>query len=191
MLGDLLDGYRPRLVRMVQLRMHPQVRARLDASDVIQEACLEAHRRIGEYAADPRLPFFLWLRRITGDRLLKAHRFHLDARQRDVRRQEQPGAARPDVSVVALADLLAASGTTPTRAAARTELKARIAELLATLSETDREVLCMRHFEELSNEEVAAELGIGKHAASKRYIRALERLRERVGDVGGDGDVTP
>ena len=183
-LGDLLERHRRRLLRMVQLRMHPQVRARLDASDVIQEAYLEAHRRIEEYAADPRMPFFLWLRRIAGDRLLKAHRFHLDAKQRDARRQVGHGGAPvPDVSVVALAEMLAAGGTTPSRAASRTELKTRVAELLSALSDTDREVLCLRHFEELTNEEVATELGLGKHAASKRYIRALKRLREMVGDA--------
>lgn len=88
----------------------------------------------------------------------------------------------PEASVVAMVDMLAADGTTPTKGAARTELRERIVALLADLSETDREVLCMRHFEELSNEEVAHELGLGKHAASKRYIRALKRLRELVGD---------
>ncbi len=168
---------------MVRMRMHPQVRARVDASDVIQDAYVEVTNRIGEYVDDPRVPFFVWLRRLTGQRLMKTHRFHLDAKRRDVRRQERPDDARmPEASVVAMVDMLAADTTTPTRGAARTELRERIVALLGELSETDREVLCMRHFEELSNEEVAHELGLGKHAASKRYIRALKRLRELVGD---------
>lgn len=182
-LSGLLEGHRERLLRMVRVRMHPQVRTRLDASDVIQEAYLEAYRRIDAYAADPRLPFFLWLRRIAGDRLLRAHRFHLDAECRDVRRQDRAGGAgMPDVSVIALADLLATSHTTPTRGVAREELKARVALLLSELSVADRAVLCMRHFEDLSNEEVAQELGLSKYAASKRYIRALKRLRGLLGD---------
>lgn len=181
-LGTLIEQHRERLVRMVRVRLHPQVRQRVDASDVIQEACLEAHRRIDDYVADPRIPFFLWLRRIVGDRLLKAHRAHLDVQQRDVRRQIRGGGEdMPDVSVAALVDMLAASNTSPTRGVARAELRDRVGLLLADLADTDREVLCMRHFEELSNEEVAEELGLGKHAASKRYIRALQRLRGMVG----------
>lgn len=178
LLNDLLTRHRPRLVRMVRVRMHPQVRARLDPSDVIQEAYLEAARRIEEYVDEPRVPFFVWLRRMTGQRLQKTHRYHLDAQRRDVRRQTRDADRPvPEASVVAMVDLLTADDTTPTRGAARAELRERIVELLDELGEIDREVLCMRHFEELTNEEVAAELGLGKHAASKRYIRALKRLR--------------
>ena len=138
---------------------------------------------LGEYVNDPQVPFFVWLRRLTGQRLMKTHRFHLDAQRRDVRRQERSERAdMPEASVVAMVDMLAADGTTPTKGAARSELREQIMALLGELSEIDREVLCMRHFEELSNEEVAHELGLGKHAASKRYIRALKRLREMVGD---------
>lgn len=180
-LNGLLERHRGRLLRMVHMRMHPQVRTRMDASDVVQDAYLEVFQRIGEYVGDPRVPFFVWLRRLTGQRLLKAHRFHLDAKRRDVRRQELPPRTQmPDASVVAMVDMLAASGTTPSRGAARSELREQIMMLLAKLGETDREVLCMRHFEELSNDEVAHELDLGKHAASKRYIRALKRLRDLV-----------
>ena len=183
LLNALFERHRARLLRMVRMRMHAQVKARVDASDVIQDAYIEATNRIGEYVADVRVPFFVWLRRLTGQRLMKTHRFHLDAKQRDVRRQEQDNTpAMPEVSVVAMIDMLAADATTPTQGIARAELQERILALLSELGELDREVLCMRHFEELSNEEVASELGIGKHAASKRYIRALKRLRERLGD---------
>jgi len=184
LLSALLERHRDRLLRMVRMRMHAQVRTRVDASDVIQEAYIEAADRIGEYVADVRVPFFVWLRRLTGQRLMKTHRFHLDARQRDVRRQEQGQSAQmPEVSVIAMVDMIAADSTTPTQGAARAELQERIIALMTELGELDREVLCMRHFEELSNDEVASELGIGKHAASKRYIRALRRLRERLGDA--------
>ena len=185
--GALLEGllarHRDRLVRMVHMRLHEQVRARVDASDVVQEACLEASQRLAEYVADPQVPFFVWLRRLTGQRLLKTHRFHLDAQRRDVRRQDRPAAPMPGVSVVAMVDMLSAQGTSPTRGAARGELRERLLALMAELPDIDREVLCMRHFEELSNEEVAYELGLGKHAASKRYIRALERLRQKMGEA--------
>lgn len=180
-LGRLLDRHRNRLLRMVQMRLHPQVRTRVDASDVIQEAYLEIAERVGDYVADPKMPFFLWARRIAGDRLLKAHRFHLDAKRRDVRRQAAPQRPMPDVTAIALVDQLAGARTSPSVGAVRAELRERIAVMLDELSDIDREVLCMRHFEELSNEEVAQELGLSKHAASKRYIRALQRLRDLVG----------
>jgi RNA polymerase sigma-70 factor (ECF subfamily) len=182
-LGDLLERHQQRLLRMVEMRMHPRVRARVGASDVVQDACVEVHRCIQDYVDDPQIPFFLWLRRITAQRLMKAHRFHLDAKRRDVRREA--GADKlhmPETSVVALVDILAGDRTSAHSAIERDERRERIGHLLEEMSPTDREVLSMRHFEELSNEEVAAELGLGKHAASKRYIRALQRLKELLGD---------
>ena len=181
-LSTLLEHHRPRLRRMVEMRMHPQVRARVDASDVLQEAYIEVTRRVGEYVADPQIPFFLWMRRMTGQRLMKTHRFHLDAQRRDVRRQASVGRLVPDASMAAMLDHLDGARTTPATAAARVELRDRIKLVLDDMSETDREVLCMRHFEDMTNEEVATELGLGKHAASKRYIRALQRLRQLVGE---------
>ena len=177
-LARLLDQHRARLKQMVRHRMHPQVRARVDPSDVVQEAYLEASQRVDEFVDDPRVPFVVWLRRLTGQRLLMTHRFHLDAQQRDVRRQTEGGREdMPDASVVSMVQALTADRTTASAAVARDELREQIAAVLERLSDTDREVLCMRHFEGLSNEEVAEELGLGKHAASKRYIRALQRLR--------------
>ncbi len=182
-LGDLLERHQQRLLRMVEMRMHPRVRARVGASDVVQDACVEVHRCIQDYVDDPQIPFFLWLRRITAQRLMKAHRFHLDAKRRDVRREAGADKLRmPETSVVALVDILAGERTSAHSAVERDERRARIAALLEKMSPTDREVLSMRHFEELSNEEVAAELGLGKHAASKRYIRALQRLKALLGD---------
>jgi RNA polymerase sigma-70 factor, ECF subfamily len=178
LLGDLLERHRERLRRMLAMRLHPQVRPRVDPSDVIQDAYVEVQQRLDGYLEDPKLPFFLWLRRIVAQRLLKTHRFHLDARQRDARRQARPGTGRtPEVSMTALVAGLAAETTSPTQRAARAERQRVIAGLLAELGAIDREVLSMRHFEDLTNEEVARELGIGKHAASKRYVRALMRLK--------------
>lgn len=181
-LASLLAAHRPRLKQMIRMRLHPQVRARVDPSDVVQEACLEASQRVDEFVSDPRVPFVVWLRRLAGQRLLMTHRFHLDAQQRDVRRQAGVHRAdMPDASVVSMAQVLTADQTTASAALQREELKAQVARVLERLSDTDREVLCMRHFEGLGNDEVANELGLGKHAASKRYIRALKRLRELIG----------
>jgi RNA polymerase sigma-70 factor (ECF subfamily) len=176
-LGRMFETQRPRLLRMVSVRMHPRVRARVGASDVVQDGYVEILDRVDEYVADPRIPFFLWMRRIVGQRLTKAHRFHLDAQRRDAR-QETPAERRmPGVSTFAMADFLRDERTSPLSAAARTEARDRLVRLLDEMSETDREVLAMRHFEGLTNEEVATELGLDKDAASKRYIRALRRLK--------------
>lgn len=179
-LGRILAAERPRLVRMVAVRMHPRVRARIDPSDVIQDACVEISRSVDAYVQDPRMPFFLWMRRIVGQRLMKAHRFHLDAKRRDVRQEQRAERQRPDVSTVAIADMLRHDGPSPLSEVLRDEAQARLVGRLEQLSETDREIISLRHFEALSNEEVAAELGLGKHAASKRYIRAIQRLKELV-----------
>ena len=181
-LNELLERHQDRLLRMVQMRMHPKIRARIGASDVVQEAYVEVHRLIDDYIHDPQMPFFLWLRRITAQRLTRAHRFHLDAQRRDARREGSNALELPETSVVAMVDILAGNQTSPQSAAARQERRERISAILEDMNPTDREVLSMRHFEELSNDEVAAELGIGKHAASKRYIRALQRLGEQLGE---------
>lgn len=177
-LNDMFDAQKPRLMRMVAVRMHPKVRARVGASDIVQDAYVEVFKRVDEYTADPQIPFFLWIRRIVGQRLMKAHRFHLDAKKRDAR-QETPAQRRmPEASTVAIAEFLQDRNPSPLSMAARDESRDRLVRMLDRMSETDREVLAMRHFEEMTNEEVAQELGLGKHAASKRYIRALRRLKE-------------
>ncbi len=175
-LGRLLERHRRRLLKMIHLRMDPRLQARVGASDVLQDAFFDAGRRVGAYLADPRMPFFLWLRFLTAQSLAARHREHLGARRRDVRRQVDGG--RPDASGPAVVDLLVANGTTPTEGVAREETRVRVLAALERLGETDREILVLRHFEELGNEEAAFELGIEPPAASKRYVRALRRLRE-------------
>ncbi len=178
LLGQLMESHRARLLRMVRLRMHPHVRSRVDASDVIQETYIEAQRQIEAYVKNPRLPFFLWLRRLAGDRVMRAHRAHLDAQKRDPRRERADRYALPDVSVPALTELISASQTTPTQGAARAELARRVKTLVNALSPLDREIVSLRHFEHLSNNEAAEELGISPQAASNRYVRALKRMSE-------------
>ncbi len=179
-LNRMFEEQKPRLLRMIAVRMHPKVRARVGASDIVQETYVEAFKHVEDYARDPRMPFFLWVRRIAGQRLMKAHRFHLDAQRRDARQEQRAERCIPNASTVAMAEFLQDERPSPPSMAERDEARSRLVRLLDEMNETDREVIAMRHFEGLSNEEVAAELDLSKHAASKRYIRALKKLKSLV-----------
>ena len=185
-LGRLLEGYRKRLRRMVQLRLDPRLQGRLDASDVLQEAYLEATRRLAEYLADPRLPFFLWLRFLTGQKLLELRRRHLGTQARDAAREiSLHQGAMPEASSACLAAQLLGKMTAPLQAAIRAEMKVRLQEALNRMDPLDREVLALRHFEQLDNSETAQVLGISPSGASSRYLRALKRLKDILRDVPG------
>jgi RNA polymerase sigma-70 factor (ECF subfamily) len=178
--------YRARLRRMVQLRLDRRLQGRVDASDVLQEAYLDASQRAAEYAARPSMPFFLWLRFLTGQRLLMTHRRHLGAKMRDVGQEVSLyHGALPQASSASLAAHLLGRLTSPSQAAVRTELQLKLQEALNGMEPLDREVLTLRHFEELSNNEVAAVLGLSKAAASNRYIRALKRLKDVLVSIPG------
>jgi RNA polymerase sigma-70 factor (ECF subfamily) len=178
-LAELFARYRDQLRRMVRLRMDRRLQGRVDPSDVLQEAQVEILRRAVEYAADPRLPPFLWLRLITGQRLTALHRRHLGAQRRNACQEiALHRGPMPQVTSVSLAEMLLGRLTSPTQAAHRAEVRVLLQEALNGMEPLDREVLTLRHFEELSNTEVAQVLGISKTAASNRYIRALERMRE-------------
>lgn len=173
----LVDRHHARLRRMAGLRLDPRLRGRVDPSDVLQEAYLDAARGLAEYVAAPPLPFFLWLRQLVGTRLAKAHRTHLGAAARDVRREARPDPA-PAASSVALAEHLCGGGPRPSEAATRQELRDQLLAALDGMDPLDREVLALRHFEQLTNAEAARTLGLADGAASKRYVRALERLQD-------------
>jgi RNA polymerase sigma-70 factor (ECF subfamily) len=178
-LTELFSHYRERLRRMVRLRLDRRLQGRLDPSDVLQEAYLDFAKRFPEYAADPKLPFFLWLRLLTGQRLIDLHRMHLGAKMRDAGQEVSLyRGALPQASSVSLAAQLLGRLTTASRAAIRAETQIRVQEALNSMEPMDREVLTLRHFEMMSNEETALVLGIKKSAASNRYIRALKRLKE-------------
>ena len=184
---ELVDRHHDRLRRMVALRLDPRLRGRVDPSDVLQETYFDAARRLPAYLAEPPLPFFLWLRQLAGTHLAKAHRSHLGTRGRDVRREVALGGGVPEASSAALADGLLGRDARPSEAAVRAELRDRLTAAIDRLDPVDREVLALRHFEQLSNAEVAAVLGLTVAAASKRYVRALERLRGGLGDWWGAG----
>ena len=176
-LGQLLQADRDRLRRTVALRMDRRLSGRVDPSDVLQEAQLEAAERLGEYLRNPALPFYLWLRLITLQRLMTFHRRHLGAQARSVEREVSLAGA-PQASSAALAAQLLGHLTSPSDAAMRAEMKARLHQALDSMDPIDREVLTLRHFEQLSTAETALEMNISEEAAKKRHIRALKRLKE-------------
>jgi RNA polymerase sigma-70 factor (ECF subfamily) len=184
--NDLFALHRDRLRAMVRLRLNPRLRGRVDPSDVLQDAFLEVGKHFAEYARDPKLPFFLWLRHITGQKLIMAHRRHLGAQARDADREVSLyRGALPQASSASLAAQLLGRFTSASEAVVRAELQVRVQEALNGMDPLDREVLALRHFELLTNAEVAAVLGVKKSAASNRYVRALERLKDVL--VGSPG----
>jgi RNA polymerase sigma-70 factor, ECF subfamily len=189
-LGELFARYRDRLRRMVKLRMDRRLQGRLDASDVLQEAYLDVAKRAEEYRANPTLPPFLWLRLITGQRLMALHRKHLGAQMRNAGQEVSlHGGAIPAASSISIAAMLLGRITSPTRAARRAEMQVRLQDILNTMDPVDREILTLRHFEELGNSETAQVLGISKSAASSCYIRAVMRLKKELAGMPGFFDV--
>jgi RNA polymerase sigma-70 factor (ECF subfamily) len=177
-LGELLQRHNARLRRMVALRLDPRLQGRIGPSDVIQETYLEVSARLAEYLRAPTMPFFLWLRFLAGQKLVTLHRKHLGTRMRDAGREVSLYRGRlPETSSAALAAQLLGHDARPSEAAARAELKIRLQEALNGMDPLDREVLALRHFEQLSWAETAQTMGITEGAASKRYVRALKRLK--------------
>jgi len=176
--GDLLVRHRERLRRMVSLRLDHRLQGRLDPSDVVQEAYLEASERLTEFLRRPDFPVFLWLRFLTSQKLITLHRRHFGVLMRDVGR-EVP-LATPDASSAALAAHLAARDPRPSEAATRNEVERRLQSAVERLDPPDREILALRHVEQLTNAEAARVLGLQESAASKRYIRAVRRLKQEL-----------
>src|SRR5947209_9897311 len=184
--NEIFARHRDRLRRMVEVRLDWRLQARIDASDVIQDAYLDVMRRLEEYLRDPKLPLFLWLRLVVGDRLSKLHRHHLGAQMRDAGREiSLYRDALPLASSAALAAQLLGKHTSPTQAAVRAERMLRLQEALNALEPIDREILSLRHFEELTRSEAAQALGIEEAAAAKRYVRALKRLKDTLAGMPG------
>ncbi len=186
-LAALFDAYRARLRPMIRLRLDRRLAGRVDSSDVLQEAYLDVRRRIAEYARDAAaMPFHLWLRLVTAQRLTDIHRYHLGTQMRnagqEVSLQRGPF---PQADSVSLAAKLLGKLTSASRAAIRAEQKLRVQEALNSMDPIDREVLALRHFEHLSNDETAIVLGLTKAAASNRYVRALKRLKEILSSIPG------
>ena len=180
----LFDRHREAVRRLLHLRMDRALAARVDASDLVQDVLLEASQRLSSYLANENaMPFHLWLRALARDRLIDTHRRHRVAGRRSVDREQHLGAgAYGDRSSLDLAAALRDSELTPAAAALRNELEQRFQSALDQLDEVDREVIMMRHFEQLSNREVAQALNLSDAAAGMRYLRAIRRLRTVLGE---------
>ena len=183
----LVDRGQFRLRRMVVFRLDRRLQGRVDPSKVLQDAYLEAWCGPGSYLDRPEIPFFLWLRSIAGNKLRELHRHHLGTRMRDPRREVSihAGGLAEDTTTAIAAELMG-DLTGASEQAHRLERKLRLQEALDAMDPLDREVLALRHFEHLSPVETAQALGIKEKAAGMRYVRALRRLKEILGELGGD-----
>ena len=175
--GQLLNEFRPRLNSMVAFRMHLLVRGRVDPSDVIQDAMIDATGRLNEYLAGPKVPFYIWLRGLVTQRLAIAHRHHLSVQGRSALRERSLELAEPAASSALMAAHLVGKLSSPSSAALAAEQKQRLQVAIDALDAIDREIIVLRHFEELSNSEAATVLGLQPTAANNRYVRALGRLK--------------
>ena len=185
-LAELFSQYQAALRRMIDIRLDPRLNGRVSASDVLQETYLDALQRAPHYFNHPEMPFFVWLRLVAGQRLVDVHRHHLGAKMRDAGKEISLNLGGGlGASSVCLAAHLVGNFTSPSQAFERIELLGKVEDALESLDPIDREVLSLRHFEELSNADTAAILGIETAAASKRYVRALERLRTALAAVPG------
>jgi RNA polymerase sigma-70 factor (ECF subfamily) len=186
--GELWERYRPALKRMIGLRLDQAVSRRVDASDVVQDVLIKASQRLAEYLRDPVLPFHIWLRQIARDRVIDAHRRHRASAGRSVDREQGlhakgAGKSFDDQSSLDLALQLRDSELTPAAEALRRELQSRFHSVLLQMDEGDREIILLRHFEQLSNGEAAQALGLSEAAAGMRHLRALRRLRVLLGET--------
>jgi RNA polymerase sigma-70 factor (ECF subfamily) len=183
---DLFSRYRPRLKRMVHLRLSRRLQGRIDDSDVLQEAYLDVCRNLADYAAEPKLPFYLWLRHLTGLKLNEVHRRHLGTQLRDADREVTlHRGGLPEADSASLAAQLLGTITTPSEAAVKAEQRLFVQEALNSMDPVDREVLALKHFEQLSTSEIAEVLGLSKAGAGSRYLRAIKRLREILSRMPG------
>ena len=183
--GAVLVSHEPRLRRMVAFRMDGRLRGRIDPADVVQEAFVEAAEHRADYLRTPLLPLFLWLRGVVGNKLRELHRHHLGTRMRDAGREAPSQFSAPDATSVAIVECLSGGAQGPGTAAAGAEVRVRLHQALDRMESIDREVLALRHFEQLTNGEAAQSLGIQERAAAKRYVRALKRLKEILAEMPG------
>lgn len=185
-LGDLFVEHRDRLRRMVRLRLDRRLNGRVDASDVIQEAYLDAAKRFSEFEKKREVSPFVWLRFLTSQKLAQVHRYHLGTCARDAGREVSIDVgAGPEASSAALAAQLVGRFSSPSHAVNRAEQRQRIQDSLNRMECVDREILALRHFEQLDNAEAAEVLGIEKQAAYKRYVRAIRRLKDYLQEASG------
>jgi RNA polymerase sigma-70 factor (ECF subfamily) len=177
-LAELWQRHHARLRRMILLRLDRRLQSRVDPSDILQEAYLDLADRLPDYKRDRPMPIFLWMRLVAGQRLMQVHRRHLGTALRDADREiSLHHGALPQASSASLAAQLLGQITTASQAAMRAERRLLLQQTLNRMEPIDREIIALRHFEELTNGEAAEVLGLSKSAANKRYVRALSRLQ--------------
>ncbi len=186
-LAAMFDHYRQRLRQMVQLRMDGRLAARIDPSDVLQEVYLDARRQVQSYLRDPKVAVYVWLRGLAQQRLSNLHRDHLRTQRRSLLNEM----SLPTESTANLAGRLLARVDTPSRVLLKAELGQRLHRALAGLESDDRDVILMRHFENMSNGEVAEVLGLSDSGATMRYGRALTRLKALLLEHLSSGESRP
>ena len=185
----LLDRHRDALRRMIDMRLDRKIQTRVDASDIVQEVLVDANRRLEEYLANPAMPFHLWLRHMAQDRIIDAYRRHRGSAKRSVdREQAMLAPSLDDRSTMNLAAELSDGELTPAAAATMREMQLRFQAAIEELGDKDREIVLMRHFEHMSNQEAAIALGLTEPAASMRYLRAIRRLRQLLGQPSSESD---
>ena len=183
-LAELFGKHRKQLRKMLELRMDRRLRGRFDPSDVLQEAFIDLAQKLPDYNKRDNLPFYLWLRLVTGERLLLFHRTHLNTAKRDVRqevaldRKSVPHAASQSIAAALLDNYTSVSSR-----AIRIEKLTKLQHVLNDMDEIDREIIVLRNFEEMSNVDAAQVLGLSQNGASNRYIRALKRLSKAMKDL--------
>jgi RNA polymerase sigma-70 factor (ECF subfamily) len=177
---ELFACYRPYLQQVIAVRLDSKLRTRLDPSDIVQEAQADAYRRLPDFLERQPMPFRLWLQKTAYERLLKLRDQHIGAARRSVKREVR----LPDRSSLVLAGRLLGAGSTPSQHLSRKEIAQRINQALAKMAEADREILLMRHHEDLSYDEISSLLEIDAAAARKRYGRALLRLQNLLTETG-------
>jgi RNA polymerase sigma-70 factor (ECF subfamily) len=185
--NQLIDRHRDALRHLVRMRLDKKIQRRVDVSDIVQDVLIEANRRLQDYLKNPAMPFHLWVRHIARDRIIDAHRRHRGSAKRSVDREQVmavPGGM--DKSSIVLAAQLADGGKSPSAITIEKELARQVEKAITGLEELDAEVIVMRHYEQLTNQEIAQALGLSEPAASMRYLRAVRRLRELM-QSGSDG----
>jgi len=177
--NQLMDRHRNSLRQLVRMRLDRKIQNRIDVSDVVQDVLVEANRRLTNYLVDPVMPFHLWLRQIAKDRIIDAHRRHRVSARRSVDREQSMAVPRGyDQSSIQLAALLGDPNLTPAAAVMQAEMARRVEAAISELDEKDSEVIVMRHYEHLTNQEIGQLLNLSEPAASMRYLRAIRRLKQ-------------
>jgi RNA polymerase sigma-70 factor (ECF subfamily) len=177
--NQLMDRHRNSLRQLVRMRLDRKIQNRIDVSDVVQDVLVEANRRLSNYLADPVMPFHLWLRQIAKDRIIDAHRRHRVSARRSVDREQSMAVPRGyDQSSIELAALLGDPNLTPAAAVMQAEMARRVEAAISDLDEKDSEIIVMRHYEHLTNQEIGKLLNLSEPAASMRYLRAIRRLKQ-------------